>query len=197
MDEPELSEDPKPKSAEETAQRVLALLVVLGKVYDPERSAAWMRTHNLHQFLSPAEAAFVEAAQPAEKSRIAFSWRAEAMVSLLWALKALPQMPRFDEQVDVFTIEAVQAAVKDPLAFVSKAQLRDAQEISDMESNLHHQHWRVRDRDLGFNVGKTLEPQPGDPPIEELDSGIVYERRYGLSWLVGWGEDWDDVPTDT
>jgi hypothetical protein len=65
-----------------------------------------------------------------------------------------------------------------------------------MESNLYHQHWRVRDAEL-VGIGKFLEPQPGDPPIEELNPGIVHERRYGLSWLVGWGEDWDNVPTDT
>ena len=197
MAEPEPSDDPKPKSAEQTAQRVLALLVAVGKVHDPERCVAWMKKHTLGQFLSPAEAAFVEEARPSEESRVAFSWRAEAMVSLLWALNVLPEMPQFNEQFDVFSIETVQAALKDPLAFVSKARLRNAQEISDMENGLYHQHWRVRDRDLGLNVGKTLEPHPGDPPIEELNSGIVYERRYGLSWLVGWGEDWDNVPTDT
>ena len=197
MAEPEPSDDLKPKSAEQTAQRVLALLVAVGKVHDPERCVAWMKKHNLQQFLSPAEAGFVEEARPSEESRVAFSWRAEAMVSLLWALNVLPEMPPFDEQFDVFAIEAVQAALKDPLAFVSKVRLREAQEISDMESNLYHQHWRVRDRELGFNIGKVLEPHPGDPPIEELNPGIVYERRYGLSWLVGWGEDWDNVPTDT
>ncbi len=57
-----------------------------------------------------------------------------------------------------------------------------------MEQHLYHQHWRVRDAQL---FGKPMPP--------ELDPGIVYERRYGLSWLVGWGEgdDWDEVPTDT
>lgn len=197
MVDPEPSEDPKPKSAEQTAQRVLALLVVVGKVHDPERSVGWMKKHNLQRFLSPAEAAFVEEARPPEESRIAFSWRAEAIVSLLWALNVLPDMPTFNEQFAIFDVEMVRAALNDPLTFVSQARLRDAQEISDMESNLYHQHWRVRDRDLGLNVGKTLEPHPGDPPIEELNSGIVYERRYGLSWLVGWGEDWDNVSTDT
>jgi hypothetical protein len=55
---------------------------------------------------------------------------------------------------------------------------------------------RVRDAQF-VGIGKYLQPQPGDPPIDELNPGIVYERRYGLSWLVGWGDDWDNVPTDT
>jgi hypothetical protein len=196
MAEPEANGELKPKSAEQTAQRVLALLVAIGKVHDPERCVAWMKKHNLQQFLSPAEVAFVQEQTPSDESRVTFSWRAEAMVSLLWALKALRDMPPLNEQFDVFEAEVVRAALKDPLAFVSNARLRNAQEISDMESNLYHQHWRVRDAEL-VGMGKFLEPQPGDPPIEELNPGIVYERRYGLSWLVGWGDDWDNVPTDT
>jgi hypothetical protein len=89
--------------------------------------------------------------------------------------------------------------LKEPAAFVDQARLRSAEEISEMENNLYHQHWRARDRELGLNVAKRLdlEPQPRDPPIEDLNHGIVLERRYGLSWLAGWGEDWDHVPTDT
>lgn len=196
MAEPEANDELKPKSPEQTAQRVLALLVAVGKVHDPERCIAWMKRHNLQQFLSPAESAFVEQETPSAELRVAFSWRAEAMVSLLWALNALPEMPPLNQQFEVFGIEMVQGALKDPPAFVSTARLRNAQEISDMEANLYHQHWRVRDAQL-VGIGKFLEPQPGDRPIEELNPGIVYERRYGLSWLVGWGEDWDNVPTDT
>jgi hypothetical protein len=196
MQESEAKDELTPKSAEQTAQRVLAILVAVAKVHDPERCVAWMEKHNLQQFLSPAEKAFVEEDTPSEESRVAFSWRAEAMVSLLWALNGLPEMPPLDEQCEAFGIEMVKSALKDPHAFISHARLRNAQEISDMESNLYHQHWRVRDAEL-VGIGKLLEPQPGDPPIEELNPGIVYERRYGLSWLVGWGEDWDNVPTDT
>jgi hypothetical protein len=196
MTEPELCDELKPKSAEETARRVLALLIAIGRVYDPERCVTWMNKHSLRPFLSPAEVEFVETETPLEQSRVAFSWRAEAMVSLLWALKALPEMPSLNAKFDVFDVAAIQAALKDPLAFVSSAQLRDSHEISDMEENLCHQHWRVRDAEL-VGLGKYLEPEPGDPPMEELNPGIVYERRYGLSWLVGWGEDWDHVPMDT
>ena len=196
MTQPEANDQLKPRSAEQTAQRVLALLVVIGKVHDPERCVAWMRLHNLQRFLSPVEVAFVEEEAPSEKSRVDFSWRAEALVSLLWALKAFSKMPPFDEQFDVFGVEMVRRALEDPLAFVSTAQIRSIQEISDMEANLYNQHWRVRDAEF-VDIGKFFAPLPDDPPIEELNPSIVYERRYGLSWLVGWGENWDDVPTDT
>jgi hypothetical protein len=197
MSESNTKSDLTPRSAQEAARRVLALLTVIGKVHDPERCVAWMRNHNLERYLSPAEIAFVEQEVLPEDLRVAFSWRAEAMVSLLWALGGLPKMPPFDEQFEVFGVQMVKAALEDPAAFVDQARLRSAEEISQMENNLYHQHWRVRDRELGLNVGKHLEPDPGDPPIEELNHGIVHERRYGLSWLAGWGEDWDHVPTHT
>src|SRR5262245_41538901 len=114
MAEPEVNDELKPKSAEQAAQRVLALLVAVGKVHDPEGCVAWMKKNNLQQFLSPAELAFVEDETPSEEARVAFSWRAEAMVSLLWALKALREMPPLNEQFGVFEVEAVRAALKDP-----------------------------------------------------------------------------------
>lgn len=196
MAEPAPHDELTPRTAEETAQRILALLIAVGKVHDPERCVAWMKKHKLQQFLSPAELAFVANETLSEESRVAFSWRAEAMVSLLWALNGLTEMPPLNKQFDVFEVEMVNAALKDPQAFLTRARLRSAEEISDMEANLYHQHWRVRDADL-VGIGEFLEPRPGDPPIAELNHGIVYERRYGLSWLVGWGEDWDNVPTDT
>lgn len=194
MSEPE--SEPLRRSAQEVAQRVLALLTVTGKVHDPDQAAAWMTKHGLERYLSPAETEFVEQQSPSQQSRINFSWRAEAVVSLLWALRGLPEMPPFGVPFDIFGVEMVKAAFKDPQAFLAQARLRSEEEIEVMESHLYHQHWRVRDRDLGFNVGKTLAPEPGETPIEELNSGIVQERRYGLTWLVNSAE-WDDVPLDT
>jgi hypothetical protein len=196
MSEPEGKDELTPRSAQQAAQRVLALLIAVGKVHDPKGCVAWMKRHKLQKYLSPAEIAFVNKKTPSEKSRVSFSWRAEAMVSLLWALKGLRKMPPMDEQFDVFGVAMVLSALNDPQAFVSQARLRSAKQIRDMESDLHHQHWRVRDAEL-FGIGRFYEPQPDDPPIEKLDHAIVYQRRYGLSWLVGWGEDWDQVPTDT
>ena len=189
-------DEQKPKTAEETAQRVLALLAVIGKVHEPDRSIAWMEKHNIHPYLSPAESAFIQDDSPSEDSRVAFSWRAEAMVSLIWALGGVSEMPAFNDQFNVFDNELIKSALNDPPSFIANAQLRNAKEIDDMEGHLYHQHWRVRDAEL-VGIGKLLDSSPDDPPIEELNHGIVYERRYSLSWLVGWGDEWDNVPTDT
>ncbi|MDR0353099.1 MAG: DUF4272 domain-containing protein, partial [Opitutaceae bacterium] len=90
-----------------------------------------------------------------------------------------------------------EAAMKNPHAFRLSVSTRPQNEISDMESHLYHQHWRVRDRQLGFNNGAAIPLKPCELPIDQLNASVVYERRYALSWIVGWGDDWDDVPTDT
>lgn len=192
----ESDDELKPKSASQVAQRVLALLVTIGKVHDPVNCIAWMKNNNLQQFLTPAELAFIQDKKPSEETRVAFSWRTEALVSLLWALGILPEMPPMNEEFDVFEVEGVRSVLKNPDEFVITARLRKESEISNMESYFYHQHWRVRDAELR-GIGRHSKREPSDPPIEELNPGIVYERRYGLSWLVGWGDDWDNVPTDT
>src|SRR5262245_18536535 len=105
MPEADASDEMTPKSVEQVAQRVLGLLIAVGKVHDPERCLAWMKKHDLRRCLSPAELAFVEKESPSQEDRVAFSWRAEAMVSLLWALEGISQMPPLSEQFDVFGVE--------------------------------------------------------------------------------------------
>jgi len=77
-------------------------------------------------------------------------------------------------------------AVRDPVAFQQNAKLRDDVEIAEMEQKLYHAQWQVRDAQL------FKKPMPAG-----LHGSIVHERRYALSWLVGDGDDWDEVPTDT
>jgi len=78
------------------------------------------------------------------------------------------------------------AAKNDPAKFLAAAQLRLPDELDALESDLYHQHWRVRDAHLR-----------GVSTPSDLDASIVYERRRAMSWVVGWGADWDEVPTDT
>jgi hypothetical protein len=175
-----------PRTPQEVAQRVLALLAVIGKVHHPDNVMSWIDANRIRDYLSPKELRFVDDPLPSKEDLGSFSWRAEALVSLIWALKGLDEMPNLYEEFRVFENEMVLTAAQNPDLFISKASLRDKDEISSMEEFLYHQHWRVRDAE-SFNIGNHLESSPDDPPIEELNHGIVYERRYGLSWLAGGG----------
>ncbi|MEJ2791745.1 MULTISPECIES: DUF4272 domain-containing protein [unclassified Pseudoxanthomonas] len=182
-------DSPKARTAQDAARRALALIAITSRAHEDvaEQSLHWVQESGIEDFFSAQEREFYYLRQkPEDRDILNFSWRAESLVSIIWALGGLEHFPPLDQQVDVWAIQAVQDAINSTEAFIANATLRPQSEIEDMESDLYHQHWRVRDAQL-FN-----KPMPS-----ELNPSVVYERRYGLSWLVGWGDDWDDVPTDT
>lgn len=178
----------------EVAERVLGVIASVGKVYFSEKNQIWIEENNIEQYLSPEEAEFINNPEPNDDDRVNFSWKIEALVPLLWSLKGLDEIPAFNEQFNIWSDELVLKAIRNTRDFLADAELKDNEVLTQMESFLYHQHWRVRDRDMGFNID---QPSEDDIDINELNSGIVYERRYGMSWVVGYGETWDDVPTDT
>jgi Domain of unknown function (DUF4272) len=176
------------RSAQQVAERALALIAVTARVHKNEAKQTFAKLSNfdLESLLTPSERAFFFSVNPSEQQLVNFSWRAEALASLIWALNGLQDFPPLNEQVAVGKLAMVDKALDDPRRFVSEARLRTVTELEAMEEDLYHHHWRVRDAQL-FN-----KPMPS-----ELNPSVVYERRYAMSWLIGWGEDWDNVPTDT
>ena len=130
---------------------------------------------------------FFDRATPSQNEIVQYSWRAEATVPLFWALYQLDELPLLTTQVSWDHIVTLPNIINDPDSFIQKSKRRPVAEIEAAESELYHQHWRVRDAQL-FE-----KPMP-----DEVNPGIVYERRYAASWLVGWGNStWDNVSTDT
>lgn len=179
------------RTAEQVAQRLLALIVVVWRANASEELAqqgiSWATEHGIDTFLSPLEQRFVFHAQrPAQQDIVNFGWRAEAMMPLVWALGGMPALPPSHQRADIWKIPLVQQARQLPADFIAHASLRPASEVSDEESRLLDEHWHVRDaqlRDQAIPAG--------------LDAGIVLERRYALSWMVGYGTHWDEVQLDT
>jgi hypothetical protein len=192
-DVPEIIE----RSADDIAKRSLAVYAVVAHSKGQAWVGEWVERFGIHEFLSESERVFLGSSSPPEQAIRDFSWRAEALVSLVWALGGIHEMPPLSEQAWVLELPFVEQAVRDPAMFRQSAAKRPSSEIEAMEGFLYHQHWRVRDSQLGLNVGASMPLQDGELPIDQLIPSVVYERRYGLSWIVGWGADWDDVPTDT
>ncbi|MBD8528217.1 DUF4272 domain-containing protein [Pseudomarimonas arenosa] len=179
----------RPRTAQEVAERSLALLAVTSRAFEdvPTRTLNWAKVNEIDKFFSDKEREFFFLPnRPDQRDINTFSWKIEALVSLLWALRAIEQFPPLNVQVDLNSVGALVLAYEAPSKFVNEAKLRPMPELEELENALYNQHWRVRDAQLF-----------GRPMPVELNPIVVYERRYGMSWLVGWGEDWDDVPTDT
>jgi hypothetical protein len=185
--EPDL-EELHPRTARQVAERCLALIAVVGRSLGAplDDTNKWIAKHDLAPFLTVAENAYLQDETPPRQMVVDFSWASEALAALLWALGGLNSLEPLNIEVDLSQIALFEAATKDPQAFLASASLRSEDALAEAEADLYHQHWRVRDAEL---FSKPMPP--------ELHPGIVYERRYALSWLVGWGTSWDDVPTDT
>lgn len=187
----------KERSSLEIAERTLALVAIVARAQQQEWVGDWTRQFGILDYFSDLERTFFDDAAPDQQALVDFSWRAEALVSLVWSLGGVQVMPPLSEQFWVLDSDFIEAAMKNPNSFRLSTSKRPSDEIQEMEGFLYHQHWRMRDNQLGFNVGAAHLLEPGELPVEDLNSSVVFERRYGLSWVVGFGEDWDDVPTDT
>ena len=172
----------------EVAERILALLAVIGKVHqgNDSRFTDWFNKNSIEKYLSHQETIFLNTYSPEQNTERDFSWRAEALTSLLWGTSIITDMPALNQEFDIYSVSEVSEIINNPSNFKSNIKLRSETELNLMENELYNQHWRVRDAQL---FGKAMP--------SELNPSIVYERRYGMSWLAGWGDDWDDVPTDT
>lgn len=184
----ENSDELKVREPVKVAERILALFAVIGKVHQGNsiEFQDWFTNNSIEKYLSNEEATFIKTNEPQENEIINFSWRAEALISLLWSIKLIKDMPALNQQYDVYSVKNINEIINNPDDFKSKIELRPDKELKSMEFELYHQHWRVRDAQL---FEKKMP--------SELNPSIVYERRYALSWLIGDGDDWDDVPTDT
>jgi hypothetical protein len=176
------------RSSREVAERVVALISIVDRAFNqnPEKLDAWTKKSSIARYFTPLEKEFYDSQDSTDDDITNFSWRTEAVVPLLWALREIDSMPPLKQQIALAEIPATGRILQDPDSFIANAALRPQNELEEMEGKLYHEHWRVRDAQL-FE-----KPMP-----DELHPGIVYERRYAASWLVGWGDDFDDVPTDT
>jgi len=184
----ENNDDVQLRSSKDVAQRCLALLAIIQHSDKPQdKFISWIKANNIASYFSHEEKLFFETPKPTQKQLMKFSWRVEALVPLLWALGHIDKLPPLNVQAsNLRSLAGVKLANDNPKQFVASARLRKDTDIREAEEDLYNQHWRVRDAQLNNKV------MPN-----ELDPDIVFERRYALSWLVGWGENWDDVPTDT
>jgi hypothetical protein len=178
----------QPRTADEVARRVIALTLVVDRAFDADSppNSDWAMALDIHSLLTEQERSFFFDPAPAQQAIVNFTWRSEALVPLMWALGRIDEMPPLNQEVGWGDLGTMNSVFEDPQAFIATARLRPHEEIETLEGHLYHQHWRVRD------AHHRQVPVP-----EDLDASIVYERRYAASWLVGDGDDWDDVPTDT
>lgn len=123
-----------------------------------------------------------------QQSVINMVWKYEAYWILLWALGIVEELDYPSHICDCnFAIEAV-SSCENYEDFISQAKLRDIEEILDQADLIFRYDWACVDARI-----KGMEAPAG------LDSGVVFERHWGINWLIDADEedDWDYVGTNT
>lgn len=176
------------RSEEEVARRTIALAIVAvrGETRDYALGQSLLNQFGAHDFLSPAEAAFMADEDPSEQDYINFIWRYEGVHVLLWALGIFEDLGRPDGIADVPRIAATLRDLGTD-GLIEQARLRPQSELLDAADLIYRYHWATVDARLNGR----------DAPAG-LDPSVVYERHYALNWLIGYGgQAWDDISTDT
>lgn len=174
----------------EVAIRSVILSGVVAAGHQQPRVAIsnWLKKHNLWISVTPEESAFLSNDNPTQQQFIDATWRAEALHTLLWALKRIPTFSAPTHLCDLQQIIlAMPELYSDPSAFIAEAQLQTARTIFEVLDPIYQVHWQVRDAQLF-----------GRPVPNGFLPGAVRERHHAYNWLTCYfDQDWDDISTDT
>lgn len=183
-----LDEDWESRSSREIRERSVVLFGLVRTAHGESGRGIynWLAKQNIESAISPEEKRILKSNRLSQKDRINASWRVEGLEVMLWALNELPDMSPLSGQCDSRRIEDVFSSfLSDAGEFLDKDTMRPEGEIYEQQEAIEGHHWTIRDAQLH------AKPQP-----EELDSGVVQEKHYALNWIL-FGDDWDEVLTDT
>jgi uncharacterized protein DUF4272 len=177
----------KPRSAEEVAERTLALAItaVKGEANDQQLVDSLIARYSAKQLFTPAELAFITNPSPTRQQLTDFTWRYECVHVLLWALGHIEKLQPPNQICDVpGEISIIRNLSREKLSSTSHP--RSLSEILDQADYYYRLHWAV--------VELRLNGKSSDKANEE----IIDERHKALNWLIRYmGQNWDDVTTDT
>ena len=186
------------RSAEEIAKCAIACLISIQVACDinsgenieesKEFFKGFLDKYGVKEELTEAEKKIIFG-DPEKQDVINMAWKYEAYWTLIWALGIVDKLEYPSQICDCdFAIRAV-ADCEDFNDFMKIVKLKDIDEILDEADLIYRYNWTcVDDRIYGENSPACL------------DSGVVFERHWGLNWLIGKGtynDNWDSISTDT
>jgi hypothetical protein len=186
------------RSEEEIAKRAIACLISIQVACDinsgenieeaREFFKGFLDKYKVKEELTDNEKKIIFGS-PDKQEVINMAWKYEAYWTLIWALGIVDKLECPSQICDCnFAIRAV-ADYEDFNDFMKTVKLRSIEEILDEADLIYRYNWACVDARI----------HGGNPPAG-LDSGVVFERHWGLNWLIGKGtynNNWDSVSTDT
>ncbi len=195
----EADEEVRLRSADDVTKRLLALWLVYRIASAPSLCASYLHYADLHQlrnYLSPAELAFVDEpnSSPASCEDVAQA-SLQALHFLAWCADLLPQL-ELNQHPKKFALSTTSLLSHFPDVTQSKdaptlhqtVKLRRKAQIMDWSDLLYRLHWAVR------HAALTGKPAPGN-----IDTVMVSEWHRAVNWICCYDEedDWDRVSTET
>lgn len=172
------------RSPEEVAKRTLVLFSLLARAFGAPvmEIKTWLKDCKLFEALTLWEKQYLDNFSPTERNNINVTWKSEALLVLVWALKLIDNLPPSDTQCDTSIFQRILPPFNDlsEEEFINQAQLREEKTLFEMAHDLQNQHAKARsERNLAH--------------IE-----VLQERHYAINWIVGYcNQEWDDITTDT
>jgi hypothetical protein len=167
------------RSAGEVAGRVVALIAVIDEARQDqvELMHSWVARFAIARHFTPNEAQFFAARGGATRAvRVDFSWRAEGLLALIWALGGIEDMPSLERPNEHIDSPLLTLAAQSPDDFLAQAQLRPLAQIEAMKARL---------------IEAMRQLRGARSAASEWDPAVVYERCNALAWLLDDEEDWD------
>lgn len=187
------------KSREEMIQRATALfaIAVYSEVMlseNPNREEALTyfnkmdEIYGIHEYVTPAEAAYISDPDSDEQQRIQFVWRYENCAVLLWAAGVVEELPYPSDICDVPVIAALFWQHKSLEDLLAEGSPRTENEILDAADLTLRYDWACVDARI----------HQREAPAK-LDAGIVMERHYTFNWIIGANQEaeWDNIQPNT
>jgi hypothetical protein len=177
------------RTSQEIAKRILVLTYlnyVAEEPEDREKVVDFLKVQELWDSVSRDETKLFKK-RLTDKDKINISWRSEAIWILLWTINKVDNLDLPIEEIEVSTIlDLLPDFLTDTYEFVEKSTLRTVSEILDISDLTYRLHWAARE------AYSNKEEIPGN-----LNSSILQERHYAINWATYYGEDWDEITTDT
>lgn len=195
----EAEEDAVFRTAEETAGRAAALLMValyseclLGEGMSVGEAAEFVKSlaerFEADHYLSPLEKKYLSNPDPSESDQINYSWQYENLCVMEWALGLIDELDFPDHICDVPAMVRNMNKFSSLQDLIDQAKMRSQKELLDQCDLIFCLNWACVDT----RVNRL--PAPAG-----MESGVAVERHKSLNWLCGYDNccPWDKVGTDT
>jgi hypothetical protein len=177
------------RTPKEIAKRLLCLTYLCYATEDEESKEQiidFLKKENLWDSVTEDEKILFTKPKLTDQERVNVSWRSEAIWLLLWTIQKVDILDLPIDEVNIADIvnrlPKLMSSTKD---FIESATIRTTGDILDQSDLIYRLHWATRQAEL-------------DNDIElELNPSIVVERHYAINWVTYYGENWDDITTDT